>query len=634
MTNDSPFGKGIKKTDFDQSNQVESPTIIANSFRLKVLAVTGFLLVLFYSLGWLYIYWGEAFDKDILSSLFFLHLIGAIYSMGISFFVFRKQAHHIFRWLETLNRNEDPEPELTKAAWVQSINLPYHFPKKVMLWGSLPVSVIILIWTFRSSPIETVINVAIGEYMVTIGNLFIFTTLILQWMLKSVRDSFRAFASDTQQFFSERLSVYYPISFKIGFSFISIMLINMIAIGGFSYFTAARFISNSAQLNTILVRLILFVTLSILFSGSISYLIAMILSYNIEVVRSKLKIIAEEGGDLHDRVVIITGDEIGKMTFWFNRFLDRLHGMISSTKETVSEVSEATDMLSSVNEQVADSMEYITMNVQQISEGAEEQSKQIGSIVQKAHQFSELAQFVSDEAKQAENFTQNIADASARGQKSSQISRERMISLVQVTAESVKAVRDLIQKSNEIKKFVSTVQNIANQTNLLALNAAIEAARAGEHGLGFSVVAEEVRKLAKDSNIALKQISDRVTQIQEATDRVIAWVTQVEEEVDYGRAMFDSMGAILEQINRQIQQNTNRIQDIASSSQTQQDEVLQLIESLSTVAKIAEVNDSSSHSAAATIQEQMASISEMATHHQNLRHLVGELRSLVTRFNV
>ena len=83
---------------------------------------------------------------------------------------------------------------------------------------------------------------------------------------------------------------------------------------------------------------------------------------------------------------------------------------------------------------------------------------------------------------------------------------------------SAKLVDKLGERSVEIGEIVETISAIADQTNLLALNAAIEAARAGEHGRGFTVVSEEVRKLAGESQLSAEKINDLITGIQKDTE--------------------------------------------------------------------------------------------------------------------
>ena len=93
-------------------------------------------------------------------------------------------------------------------------------------------------------------------------------------------------------------------------------------------------------------------------------------------------------------------------------------------------------------------------------------------------------------------------------------STKQMKTIDEIVKGSVQNVQNLNVDSQEISKLVVVIKDIADQTNLLALNAAIEAARAGEHGRGFSVVAEEVRKLAEQTAASVTEITGIVENIQ------------------------------------------------------------------------------------------------------------------------
>ncbi len=122
--------------------------------------------------------------------------------------------------------------------------------------------------------------------------------------------------------------------------------------------------------------------------------------------------------------------------------------------------------------------------------------------------------------------------------------------------ENVKKTMDMVsnkvhglgERSKEIGKIVSAIDDIADQTNLLALNAAVEAARAGEQGRGFAVVADEVRKLAERSQAATKEIADLISGIQSGVEDTVAAMEKGTKEIDSGYDLANKAGQSLDDI--------------------------------------------------------------------------------------
>jgi methyl-accepting chemotaxis protein len=127
-------------------------------------------------------------------------------------------------------------------------------------------------------------------------------------------------------------------------------------------------------------------------------------------------------------------------------------------------------------------------------------------------------------------------------------------------------VQELGERSSQIGRIVTLIQEIAGQTNLLALNAAIEAARAGEHGRGFAVVAGEVRQLAERTTSATKEIADAVNLIQEGTRDAVESIKGSSERVEKSVATAEAASRSLEVLGSSAAEVRSRIEQIAQST--------------------------------------------------------------------
>ena len=135
--------------------------------------------------------------------------------------------------------------------------------------------------------------------------------------------------------------------------------------------------------------------------------------------------------------------------------------------------------------------------------------------------------------------------------------------------ETAKRIKRLGESSQEIGEIVELISDITDQTNVLALNAAIQAAAAGEAGRGFTVVAEEVQRLAERSAEATKQIAAIVKTIQADTQDAVGSMEAATREVVAGTALSDSAGAALEEISQVAKETATRITQIAHDIQAQ-----------------------------------------------------------------
>lgn len=193
-------------------------------------------------------------------------------------------------------------------------------------------------------------------------------------------------------------------------------------------------------------------------------------------------------------------------------------------------------------------------------------------------------------------------------------------------------ISKLEESSQQISKMVQLITHIAEQTNLLALNATIEAARAGEYGRGFSVVANEIRKLADESANAAKDIIQIVNNNLKETQQVVNSVIKVKEAIMISRELADKAKSALSVImNSTLEINQNSA-SIASTVEQQSVAIQAMMQAIETIASAAQQIASGSQQASATIEEQLATANLINESSSSLQNLAEELEKLIGTF--
>jgi methyl-accepting chemotaxis protein len=171
------------------------------------------------------------------------------------------------------------------------------------------------------------------------------------------------------------------------------------------------------------------------------------------------------------------------------------------------------------------------------------------------------------------------------------------------TQQSSDRILALGERSQEIGRVLTIIDEIAEQTKILALNAAIEAARAGEAGKGFAVVAEEIRKLADSVTESTQEIGRVVREIQAGTSALVMSTEKAAKKVEEGKQMAARTAEALDRIVAQVEETTDAAKQISIATQQQRTASDQVVVSMREVAQVSRQAAESSRQVSGAVME-------------------------------
>jgi methyl-accepting chemotaxis protein len=281
-------------------------------------------------------------------------------------------------------------------------------------------------------------------------------------------------------------------------------------------------------------------------------------------------------GDLTKRLHVTGLNEVGRLAFWFNEFMDDIEQIVGHVRDTSLELHQAIEDVSTGSQDLSQATQEQAASVEEISASIEEMN---GTVLHNADMIRE-------------------------GQDTSNAITKLIGHSKQVFADLMKAIQGISMDSKKIGDIVLTVNEVAFHTNLLALNASVEAARAGEHGKGFAVVAGEVRSLAQRSAGAASEIK---TLIQETVGRI-----------KDGDEIMAKTSSSLEELMSRMEFFFRMMEVISTSSTEQKQNIGELSRAIS------QIDGSTQHNA--------STVEELASTLDNLRTLATVLAEDVQKF--
>jgi methyl-accepting chemotaxis protein len=339
-------------------------------------------------------------------------------------------------------------------------------------------------------------------------------------------------------------------------------------------------------------------------------------------------------GDLTIHVQTNRKDEFKILSDSINHMILNMKNLITKASNVGNTVIDSTKNVSQNSELLLSASKDITMAIAEIQQGIVQQATDSEQCLHQTDALANQINLVYENSVAIEKITTNTKSIVTDGISVVDQLNNATKANTQITNETIKDIEELEAESSAITEIIAVINDIAEQTNLLSLNASIEAARAGDAGRGFSVVADEIRKLSIKSVNSASEIEKIINRISKKTQNTVKTVKQAETITKTTEAKLVNVIELFNNINIHVDDLASKMSKIAvgiSDIDKAKNDTLNAIESISAVS---EETSAASQEVDATAQQQLEAVTKLNEAAKSLNNDASELQEAIQLFKI